>query len=258
MPTYDGISMTIRVDDVDLPEYMVEEDVEKKLVTCWIPSQVGKLMFMEVELVDDDSLLHTSNSASLGEISITCHFVEVVRSFEDPNYKKEFTDHQKVHERAKKGIAQHISLGNASEMKRDFLKTNPREHIATFIFRYRPLAYLQAQGIAPLDPTLHNHQSKQDKTSSNPSLETGDGQAKVKRGVPEEVKRESPELSDEDGGDDEQLRVLQAKLEEVKSQMDELAKSRKRKKREGTRSISKKIKTEEIKGFIPGEVIDLT
>jgi hypothetical protein len=43
MPTFDGVSVTIRVDGVDLEEFSVERDVEERRVECWVPSQVDKV-----------------------------------------------------------------------------------------------------------------------------------------------------------------------------------------------------------------------
>lgn len=43
MPDFDGISIKIRVNGADVPEFMVEKDLEERKVTCWVPSQVGKV-----------------------------------------------------------------------------------------------------------------------------------------------------------------------------------------------------------------------
>ncbi len=43
MITHDGIKVKISVDNAEIPEYMVEKDFEQQKVTCWIPSQVGKV-----------------------------------------------------------------------------------------------------------------------------------------------------------------------------------------------------------------------
>ncbi|KAJ3571494.1 hypothetical protein NP233_g3723 [Leucocoprinus birnbaumii] len=37
-----GMSVTMRVDGVELPEFKVERDVEKSKISCWVPSQVDK------------------------------------------------------------------------------------------------------------------------------------------------------------------------------------------------------------------------
>lgn len=43
MPTFQAFHATIRVDDKDLPEYDVQVDDKEKQVSCWIPSEVGKV-----------------------------------------------------------------------------------------------------------------------------------------------------------------------------------------------------------------------
>lgn len=43
MPTYDDITITIQVDGADVPEFLVERDQVGKKVTCWVPSQIGKV-----------------------------------------------------------------------------------------------------------------------------------------------------------------------------------------------------------------------
>jgi hypothetical protein len=43
MPVYRDVSAAIHVDGKALEEYQVEYDESQKLVSCWIPSQVGKV-----------------------------------------------------------------------------------------------------------------------------------------------------------------------------------------------------------------------
>ncbi|KAF5349923.1 hypothetical protein D9756_009187 [Leucocoprinus leucothites] len=202
MLTLDGMSISIRVDGVDIPEFTVERDLERKRVSCWVPSQVDKefevvvnsgtrargpwaadvvadgaraynpiflmdqscnvgyyqksatvkrpFAFSKLELVDDDALLNSSQGTRIGEIEISCYTVEVTNSYYKPEYNTSFVDNSKVHEKSKKGLSEHVGFkkevqGNPCK----FYNARNLEYIGTFVFRYRPLAYLQAQGLAP-------------------------------------------------------------------------------------------------------------
>ena len=43
MPTFQAFHATIRVEGKDLPEYDVQVDDDEKQVSCWIPSEAGKV-----------------------------------------------------------------------------------------------------------------------------------------------------------------------------------------------------------------------
>ncbi|KAF9445133.1 hypothetical protein P691DRAFT_777780 [Macrolepiota fuliginosa MF-IS2] len=301
MPRFDDISMNLRVDGVNIPEFMAEEDLEKRRITCWVPSQVGKefqviadsrnrgrgswkadvsadgklarsigftkdieqnigfcgestttarpFMFNKVELVDDDALLHSPHASRIGEIEVACHVIEIViPGYKNPNYRMSFDGNKKVHERAKKGIAEHIGLGKVVQTSPcTFMKVRTKEHIVTFVFRYRSLAYLQAQGIAPRGPQIEI--ARDEDGHSSHAKNASDYPPGLKREESEpKIKEEALEESDDEN--DEEIRVLEAKLEE--------ARARKRKQKGDIRSVSKKVKREEIARFVSGEVIDLT
>jgi hypothetical protein len=46
MPTYNGFSVSIYVDGRPLPEYQPQFDGLAKEMTCWIPSQVSKVIHL--------------------------------------------------------------------------------------------------------------------------------------------------------------------------------------------------------------------
>jgi len=131
------------------------------------------------------------------------------------------TQEERVHERSKKAFAHRVGFGEEKptliSMQNVGIKLGAHP-IATFKFKYRPLEFLQAEGIVP---------------------------------IPVEEKRralESPEsiIKDEDDSDAEEARILEEKLKAI--QKKRLIKSR------GV----KKVKAESKPVFIPGEVIDLT
>jgi hypothetical protein len=43
MPQFDIFDANVVVDNVALPEYDVATDTQTKTVTCWIPSEAGKV-----------------------------------------------------------------------------------------------------------------------------------------------------------------------------------------------------------------------
>ncbi|KAF9445135.1 hypothetical protein P691DRAFT_806135 [Macrolepiota fuliginosa MF-IS2] len=300
MPTWEGITITIQVDGVDIPEYLVEKDQAEKKVTCWVPSQVGKefavvlnaerrrqpwstkvladgvtacciawvdkavkghnvgyykesptikrpFVFSKIELVDDDTLLHASNAARIGEIEIQCQAFNIAGTTDD-TLNTSFEATKKIHERAKKGVAEHVGFGKAiSVVPTRSYKPEWKEFIVTFVFRYRSLYYLQAQGIAPSGPRPRSLSPAPDPTPS-----TGNLRHKTKQNSKHSrVKREEMvlEISDHDENDKE-IEALLAKVEEVRT--------RKRKQKQNAGSHQKKVKKEGKPTLTSGEVIDLT
>ncbi len=43
MPKFKTIHASIKVDDNELPEYDVQVDENEKQVSCWVPSEAGKV-----------------------------------------------------------------------------------------------------------------------------------------------------------------------------------------------------------------------
>ena len=52
MPQFDNFQASISVDGVDLPEYGVAIDEKKKVVTCWVPSEVGKAWIIHLLILN--------------------------------------------------------------------------------------------------------------------------------------------------------------------------------------------------------------
>jgi hypothetical protein len=67
MPTFQASHATIRVDGKDLPEYDVQVDGNAKQVSCWIPSEAGKVSttYCFKAWVLTDRLFRTSQSVGL-------------------------------------------------------------------------------------------------------------------------------------------------------------------------------------------------
>ena len=43
MPRFKTLHASIKVEDNELPEYDVQVDENEKLVSCWVPSEAGKV-----------------------------------------------------------------------------------------------------------------------------------------------------------------------------------------------------------------------
>ncbi|KAH9941778.1 uncharacterized protein BXZ73DRAFT_41735 [Epithele typhae] len=115
-------------------------------------------LFADLKTSDDEALL--SGTASLPDIgSIQVNVMRLVRGStrQVPFIADKFSAIGAVHERSKKAGAHSVSLGKGASLGTHYqtlaayTPLDPSEgYVATFNFRYRPLALLQAQDIAPL------------------------------------------------------------------------------------------------------------
>ncbi|KAK7000726.1 hypothetical protein R3P38DRAFT_3055743 [Favolaschia claudopus] len=208
MVNYGGISCWVEIENSPTQEYYVQSFGDRKLVTCWIASEVGKtfsinwrnlfcpyptaghvfmdgnecggrvlpasptfmnakhegvtdtnylkkFVFSPLTLTDDDTFLsEPPNNQKLGCIEIAIYPVQII------GYVPLITNSStlseiKVHERAKKTVTQQIRL---EEPKRLAVPQSALAHrftgppLITFVFKYRSLAFLRANGIAPPAP----------------------------------------------------------------------------------------------------------
>ncbi|KAH0584902.1 hypothetical protein H2248_008180 [Termitomyces sp. 'cryptogamus'] len=109
-------------------------------------------MFSESELTDDDQYLHTE-TMDLGTIKLEIWRCKITYPSRTPsNRVRVFSDPQKIHERSKKGLGHRCKLGpDIHDVKKSACQSKDFDKIATFQFKYRPLAHLQANGILPLN-----------------------------------------------------------------------------------------------------------
>ncbi|KAJ7222911.1 hypothetical protein C8J57DRAFT_1198238 [Mycena rebaudengoi] len=193
------------------------------------------LVFAKQALTDDDAYLNTSISPHLGSISLELWETERVLTERRQHTWAGLTlEPQILHERAKKAIGHSIQFGaefnkhNGSNNTSRNYKTKRVRLLATFIFKYRPIDLLRAEGIAPPEARVG------DKRPASPT--------------------DSQDLTlvdeDNDGGDANEIKQLEARLSELKK------KNAKRVKREPS-GVKKEIKSEGSL-FETGEVIDLT
>ncbi|RDX49743.1 hypothetical protein OH76DRAFT_1403328 [Lentinus brumalis] len=214
--------------------------------------------FADLKTSDDDSLLNNmSSNADLGTIKISIRRVHEHYTL-IPFTPATFNAVEKVHERSKKAGAHNVALGKASRIPDPPMRylyrhdaINPLEgYIATFVFRYRPRALLQAQGVMPPSPPSQTEvaqakrkgDSADERPAKRPKTEPGAAQADL--GV--------IELSD----DDEDLDVLQSRLRQLQRQVERA----KRKKGEPIAGTVKKESGASQPRPVddPDDVIDLT
>ncbi|KAJ3571504.1 hypothetical protein NP233_g3726 [Leucocoprinus birnbaumii] len=204
-----------------------------------------RLMFSEIHLVDDDNLLQASPETRIGEIQVRCCYFEAMGEDNAHISSSSFGTTEKLHEKAKKGISQRVGLGKSEQVAVSW-RYIPKwqEDIVTFLFRYRPLGWLQAQGIAPPPPK-----------APTPAVELGSTKPETahKRDPEAKVKKEDPEnleISGDEDEDDQELERLLTQVEEVRA--------RKRRRKQQGGPSQKKVKREELPRGFHGEVIDLT
>ncbi|KAF7966197.1 hypothetical protein HWV62_39704 [Athelia sp. TMB] len=185
-------------------------------------------MFAPLELTDDDSFLdHQGSTANLGEIAL--EIWRVIPGAPSDAYNIPIPDVRKVHERSKKALAHRVKLGDdvfAIQRPAISVRKIDRTPVAKFIFKYRSLDMLKANGIVPAPPKL---------------VRAPQATAGVKR----EAEDQKPDIIDIE---DEEIAVLQNRLNHLRSSRSTGGNSAKRVKTERKAPVP----------LVPGEVIDLT
>ncbi|KAF9463929.1 hypothetical protein BDZ94DRAFT_1257779 [Collybia nuda] len=110
------------------------------------------LVFSSVELTDDDAFLDTANVKDLGDISLK--IFEVLQFHQTETFLPEGlrVPDGKVHERSKKITGHRVGLGpekSRNPCRRMFVAEKVGSVLVTFLFKYRPIDILRADGIAP-------------------------------------------------------------------------------------------------------------
>ncbi|KAJ7157599.1 hypothetical protein C8R43DRAFT_997099 [Mycena crocata] len=110
------------------------------------------LVFARRTATDDDAYLDAAVSPELGCIKVVLRHVKL-RSDKKAWKEKRF-ESQILHERSKKAISHSVQFGaefggfiNSRRIRSEVIK-----ELATFVFKYRPLEFLRAEGIAPREP----------------------------------------------------------------------------------------------------------
>ncbi|KAG7089298.1 hypothetical protein E1B28_010996 [Marasmius oreades] len=201
------------------------------------PTSVAPYAFSTIRTSDDDTLLSVPTNPDMGLIKITIHNVQIIQDnmpFSGDHSVPALTT---FHEKTKKGISHQTSFHETTIVpKRRFAGVNYiGEPVAVFHFRYRPLALLQAQDIAPRSP------SAQPLSASPPRSSESRKRTKIEL----DSDGEPIDEIDEDDSEDEDAK----QLAELQKQMDTIRAKHKDKERP-----RKKIKREPIVGV----TVDLT
>ncbi|KAJ3010633.1 hypothetical protein NUW54_g2425 [Trametes sanguinea] len=174
---------------------------------------------------DNDAIAQPNpGNAELGTIRVAMFRVQKYLLSDEPYKPLAVSDIGAVHERSKKAGTHAVSFGEAEKVNRMKIYTpigQEEEPFATFVFRYRPLELLQANGIVPLPPRPPKGKKR--------ASDIHDGRDDAGRSTSKR-QREDPDVKpdpedDEDDEDDvdevtflrEQMSMLQRRLEEAEA-----------------------------------------
>ncbi|KAF9009335.1 hypothetical protein BDZ89DRAFT_1078499 [Hymenopellis radicata] len=139
----------------------VAQSKDKKRVRTWrgqpiSPTEIRPFVFSPIKLSDDDTLLDKidfPSSQDLGTIVLYGGHCDLLK---ETQYKfQDISTVHSVHERMKKGVDHQITFGTPQGFAspRFGFRTKITGGEFSFTFKYRPLALLQANGIAPREPS---------------------------------------------------------------------------------------------------------
>ncbi|CAA7269525.1 unnamed protein product [Cyclocybe aegerita] len=105
-------------------------------------------VFSDCKLIDDDDFV--TLTPGIGEITVRVAEVTIQSKHAKPR-KIPYFPPLNVHERAKKGVVHGTQLGDTVLLRSSKapVRTHKVRDLSTFIFKYRPLDVLRADGIAP-------------------------------------------------------------------------------------------------------------
>ncbi|KAK7471248.1 hypothetical protein VKT23_002655 [Stygiomarasmius scandens] len=141
------------------------------------------LMFSPTNVTDDDEYLATTNQRA-GEIKLQIQECEITG---EATFKpSSFTGSQKVHEKSRKALVHQVGLGQERKSKKEWkrgLYAAVTADVASFVFHYRPIDFLRANGTAPSVPVLANtpSSSKKRPAQTDPEITTtGDSEGDLR------------------------------------------------------------------------------
>ncbi|KAF9479623.1 hypothetical protein BDN70DRAFT_993337 [Pholiota conissans] len=207
-------------------------------------------VFGKLELTDDDSV-PLDQSQHIGEIKVMIRRAKVLgfRPHAPPTHA--VPDAERVHERSKKALSHQVKYGPEQKIvpKAQVGVTYvPLGDWMTFLFKYRPIEMLRANGIAPPLPSTSAKRPNTPESMPPPS--------EVKKRNSSTIKRELNDDSEDDELEDSDGKDMLSKERELLVELERVRKKQ-RAKMERARP-KKKIKNEPTTHFTPGEVIDLT
>ncbi|KAI0324245.1 hypothetical protein GY45DRAFT_1314131 [Cubamyces sp. BRFM 1775] len=196
-------------------------DVSQNEVRCF--------KFAPLVLTDDDSLLRLTSHEAVGTIRITFTRVQEYVLSTKPYTPLKVAEIGAVHEKSKKAGVHTVTFGERVKIGNVCTYTpfgREKTPFATFVFRYRPLELLQANGIVPLPPRP-DRGKKRSSDAHNTLDEAGPSTNKRQRvdgdpaGPAQPVKPEEDEDEDDDADQvtflREQMAMLQRRLAEAEA-----------------------------------------
>ncbi|KAM5537619.1 hypothetical protein V8D89_008697 [Ganoderma adspersum] len=238
------------------------------------PTTMQPFQFSQLETTDSDDALHVPANADLGTIRVRVCRVKLVsvKKQRPRDFTLKFHSVGPIHERSKKLGAHCVTLGEATEVRYNLNSRkkwkseviDPDEGpLVEFIFRYRPLALLQAQDIAPppirspgpSSRSLMGQDSQDD--DARPAKRQRVGTAGSDGGI--DLKPDISNLSDDDGDEDE-LGMLKGQLSQIMDRIAQMEQKKKRRKGGGSLKVKKEepVPSSSRLGAGSGGVIDLT
>lgn len=115
--------------------------------------EIRPFIFSAIQLTDDDQYLENNVSEHFGDIVLKikrCTVGERSTAPASPTDSDVFG--QMIHERSKKAMVHQVSAGPPTQCKSTHFKAVPGPPVVNFIFKYRTLDQLIANGIAPAPP----------------------------------------------------------------------------------------------------------
>ncbi|KAI0716755.1 hypothetical protein C8Q76DRAFT_416633 [Earliella scabrosa] len=215
------------------------------------PTTRQSFQFANLQTTDEDDALGMPSYANLGEIVVCVSRIRAeCRSV--PHSWGKFKPMGAVHERSKKAGVHCVELGEARRVPTKRIQTmstplDPREgDVAKFIFRYRPLALLQAQGIVPheskpvpSDRTIKRRASEAPVAGPSSQRITSKRSRRYMEADDEQDVKPNiidADLDDPDSGED--IEVLENKLKKIRRLQDKVERVIKRRKSEGGSQLS--------------------
>ncbi|KAF9059363.1 hypothetical protein BDP27DRAFT_507225 [Rhodocollybia butyracea] len=159
-------------------------------------------LFSPLELTDDDEYLHKA-TAGLGDVKLVISHATFGKSVP---LNRTYAAVGKVHEKAKKATGHKVGLGIEKTKTTNMVATTRLGVAVTFIFKYRPIEMLRANGIAPPLPIPTNKRAA--------SLAEPD--------VPDST--QAGPVPDDDHDDDE----IASRMRDLQAEMDALQRKRRK------------------------------
>ncbi|KAI0356947.1 hypothetical protein OH77DRAFT_1451971 [Trametes cingulata] len=216
-------------------------------------------VFSPVVLTDDDSLATSGATEDLGTIQVTMTRTQGFARMKRPAELINVKEIGPVHERSKKAGAHAVSLGRVEEVpvRNGWYPIGKEsEPFVTFIFRYRPLALLQAMDIAPRPHASPQPSQGKKRAADLDGIleETGASESKRRReDSPATVKPESAECDEVDDDDADDITFLREQMAMMQQRL-ERAEAAKRAKR----AVKRELSPIRVPPSSSREVIDLT